>query len=81
MSEETTAAEKACLRCGGGHLLSAQMEHPTAFCMDHAAHHGRVHLSLKALLCQDCGHIEFWTPNPSRIVRQREATTIQEEDF
>lgn len=81
MSEEATTTERACLRCGGGHLLAAQRENPITFCLDHAAHHGRVHLSLKALLCQDCGHVEFWAPDPPRIVREREAAAIQEEDF
>ena len=84
MSEDAVTTEKACLRCGGGHLMSAQLEHPIAFCMDHVTHHGRVHLSLKALLCQECGHVEFWMPDPSQIARQREAaetTRIQEEDF
>ena len=78
MSEDT---EKACLRCGGVRLMSAQLEHPIAFCLDHVTHHGRVHLSLKALLCQDCGHVEFWSPDPAQVVREQEATTIQEEDF
>jgi len=83
MSEDT-AVGKACLRCGGRHLMSAQLEHPIAFCMDHVTHHGRVRLSLKALLCQQCGHVEFWMPDPSQIGGQHEAaeaTRIQEEDF
>ena len=84
MSEETTTEKKVCLRCGSGGLMSAQLEHPLAFCMDHVTHHGRVHLSLKALLCQECGHVEFWMPDPSQFVREHEAaeaTKIQEEDF
>ena len=84
MSEETTAAEKACLRCGSGHLMSAQLENPIAFCLDHVTRHGRVHLSLKALLCEECGHVEMWMPDPSQITQQHkeaEATRIQEEDF
>ncbi len=81
---EKINAEKVCLRCGGDKLMSAHLEHPIAFCVDHVTHHGRVHLSLKALLCQGCGHVEFWMPDPSQIARQREAAgtaTIQEEDF
>jgi len=81
MTAEKTGAERACLRCGGARLMSAQLEHPIAFCLDHVTHHGRVHLSLKALLCQDCGHVEFWSPGPSQVVREGEATKIQEEDF
>ncbi len=84
MAEDLTAAEKVCLRCGGGKMMSAQLEHPIAFCVDHVTHHGRVHLSLKALLCEECGHVEFWMPDPSQLVGRRqptETTKIQEEDF
>ena len=86
MSEDAATAEKAgrgktCLRCGGARLMSAQLEHPIAFCLDHVTHHGRVHLSLKALLCRDCGHVEFWSHDPSQVVREHEEAKLQEEDF
>ena len=78
------STEKACLRCGGNQTISAHLENPIAFCVDHDAHHGRLHLGLKASLCQDCGHVEFWVSDPTQIVAQREgagANTLQEEDF
>ena len=82
MSETVPTAETVCLRCGGSDLLPAHLEHPIAFCVDHATHHGRVHLSLKARLCRDCGHVEFWMPDPSQIARRdAPAAAIQEEDF
>ena len=81
MTAEKTCPEKTCLRCGGGRLLSAQLEHPLAFCMDHVTRHGRVHLCMKALLCQECGHIEFWSLEPPLIVEEHEAARVQEEDF
>lgn len=76
--------EKVCLRCGGQALIAAHLENPIAFCVDHDAHHGRLHLGLKALLCETCGHVEFWVSDPSQIVSQRktgEASVLQEEDF
>ncbi len=89
MSEDAKTAEKAggekvCLRCGSDNLMSAQLEHPIAFCVDHVTHHGRVHLSLKARLCQECGHVEFWMPDPPQLVGRHqpaETSKIQEEDF
>ncbi len=76
--------ETACLRCGGAHLVPAHVERPIAFCLDHAAHHGVLHLGLKAALCPDCGHVEFWVPDAAQILGQHSAkadTVIQEEDF
>ncbi|MBV9851164.1 MAG: hypothetical protein JO250_15960 [Armatimonadetes bacterium] len=78
------SAETACLRCGGAQLISAHLEHPIAFCMDHETHHGVQHLGIKAALCQDCGHVEFFVPDPSQIVKRRESegiVVLQEEDF
>ncbi len=69
LTEEKISGEKACLRCGGSNLMSAYLEHPIAFCLDHVPHHGRVHLTLKALLCPECGHVEFWMPDPLQIAR------------
>ena len=77
-------AEKLCLRCGGSRLISAHQQNPMAFFIDHDTRHGMIHLALKALVCQDCGHVEFWTPDPSQIVGQQEiveSNAIQEEDF
>ncbi len=79
MSQETP-----CLRCGGSQLIHAHLQHPLAFCLDHAAHHGVVQVGLKALLCEDCGHVEFVARDPSQIVGQQgvgKAGVIQEEDF
>lgn len=81
MTAEKASAEKVCLRCGGDKLISAHLEHPIAFCVDHVTHHGRVHLSLRALLCQGCGHVEFWMPDPPQLVGAAETAKIQEEDF
>ncbi len=81
---ETTTTEKVCLRCQSGQLMSAHLEHPMAFCVDHVTHHGRMHLSLKALLCQECGHVEFWVPDAPQLLGQRQQapdTALQEEDF
>ena len=78
------STEKLCLRCGGTQTISAHLENPIAFCVDHDVHHGRLHLGLKAMLCQDCGHVEFWVSDPAQIVEQREGAginTLQEEDF
>ena len=80
MTPETTA----CLRCGGTRLIAAQVQNPMAFCVDHDAHHGVLHLGLRASLCEDCGHVELWVPDPSQIVRQTDALdagALQEEDF
>ena len=76
-------AETACLRCGGARLISAKLEHPLAFCVDHAAHHGTLRLGLKAFICEGCGHVEFFVSDPSQIVKpQNEADPVlQEEDF
>ena len=77
-------AETACLRCGGARLISAHLERPIAFCVDHAAHHGVLHLGIRAQLCEDCGHVELSVPDPSQIVRPPQAagdTVLQEEDF
>jgi hypothetical protein len=84
MSETMITVEKVCLRCGSSHLVSAHLEHPMAFCVDHVTHHGRVHVSLKALLCQDCGHVEFWVPDSTQLIGERPhapTTMLQEEDF
>ncbi len=72
--------------CGAAaaELIAAHLENPIAFCVDHDAHHGRLHLGLKAMLCQDCGHVEFQVSDPSQIVEERresETRGIQEEDF
>ena len=78
------AAEELCLRCGGANLVAAHVERPMAFCMGHAAHHGVLHLGLKASLCPACGHVEFSMPDPAQILGPQEAeadTIIQEEDF
>ncbi len=76
--------ETACLRCGGARLIAAHLEQPIAFCVDHARHHGVLHLGMKAVICEDCGHVELSVRDPSQIVKQQEAAgdmAIQEEDF
>ena len=77
-------AENSCLRCGGANLVAAHVERPLAFCVDHAAHHGVLHIGLRASLCPDCGHVEFWVPDPAQILGQNRVkadSVIQEEDF
>ena len=77
-------AETACLRCGGERLISAHLEHPLPFCVDHVAHHGVLHLGLKAAICEGCGHVEFFVSDPSQIVNPQEGAgtmVLQEEDF
>ncbi len=73
-----------CLRCGGTRMISAQSEQPTGFCLDHHGHHGVLRVCLKAALCRDCGHVEFWAPDPGKLSEGRDASdthTLQEEDF
>lgn len=76
-------ARSTCLRCGSAKLLPAHMEQPTAFCVDHAAHRGVLHVSLKASLCERCGHIEFWLPGPDVLSAPQNdpPAVLQEEDF
>ena len=72
-----------CLRCGSTKLVAAHMEQPTALCVDHSAHHGVLRVGLKAALCEHCGHVEFWLPDPQILTPEREhqAAILQEEDF
>ena len=57
-------ARTICLRCGGARLIPAHLEQATALCVDHAAHHGVLRVGLKASLCEECGHVELWLPDP-----------------
>ena len=78
-----TAGTASCLRCGGTNLVPAHLQHTSAFCVDHTAHHGVLHVGLKASLCQDCGHVEFWVPDPHILAAppQKRDVVLQEEDF
>ena len=78
------AEESSCRRCGSARAVSAHLEHPLALCVDHASHHGVLHVGLRVILCQDCGHVEFEARDPAQLVRPRAdagATVLQEEDF
>jgi hypothetical protein len=83
MRDEFMSQEMPCLRCGGSRLIHAHLEHPLAFCLDHATHHGVVTVGLKAALCEDCGHVEFLARDPSKIVGHQttDKDALQEEDF
>ena len=76
--------ETQCLRCGNANLVAATLEQPVTFCVDHDSHHGRLKLGLRALLCRDCGHVEFQAPEPGQIAAPgptASGSVIQEEDF
>ncbi len=78
------SAPTQCLRCGGANLISAQLEHGLSFCLDCDTHHGVRRVGLRAVICEDCGHVEFWAKDPTRVLRPDRADhnrIVQEEDF
>ena len=77
-------SETVCLRCGNSNLVAATLEQPLTFCVDHADYQGRLQLGLKALLCRDCGHVEFQLSEPEQLSAPGTmggGRVIQEEDF
>ena len=74
--------EPRCVRCGGTRLVSARLEEGMHFYVDQESGHGLHRFAMRANLCPDCGHTEFWVQNPAQIlVLGEEEHLLQEEDF
>ena len=74
----------ACLRCESQNVTPASLASPLAFCLEHSEQRGVRSLGVKATLCQDCGHIEFWVAGSLKHWEHpahRETGTVQVEDF
>lgn len=57
-----------CPRCGSRRIIPAHLEHSTGFCVDARPDGEPVHIGLRAGVCQHCGHVEFWVPDPGHLL-------------
>jgi hypothetical protein len=59
-----------CLRCGSRRMIPAHLENSTGFCVDGHSQSAAINIGLRAGVCQHCGHVEFWVPDPSHLMEE-----------
>jgi hypothetical protein len=83
-TSSTTTSTTTCARCGGTSLIPARLEQSMTFHVDDETRHAVCRVGMRAVLCQDCGHAEFWVMDPARALPcqpTEEEAALQEEDF